>query len=79
MCKLFYLLAGLATGAIAGIVIGVIILIVLAAAIAYYVMKEKKKSKASVKPISSGVSTIPNVGRVNPTPVTDSEKNSEAA
>ena len=73
-------LAGLESAAIAGIVVGVIVLIVLVAVITYVVMKKKKKSKSTVNHIStSGVSTIPNVGRVNPTPVTDSEKNSEAA
>ena len=48
-------------------------MILVAAVIGYVVMKKKKKSKSPVTPINSGVSTIPNVGRVNPTPVTDSE------
>ena len=78
--RMIILLAGLESAAIAGIVVGVIVLIVLVAVITYVVMKKKKKSKSTVNHIStSGVSTIPNVGRVNPTPVTDSEKNSEAA
>ena len=64
---------GLETAAIAGIVAGVVVLIAVAAVIGYVVMKKKKKSKSPVTPINSGVSTIPNVGRVNPTPVTDSE------
>ena len=67
------LLLGLETAAIAGIVAGVVVVIVVAAVIGYVVMKKKKKSKSPVTPINSGVSTIPNVGRVNPTPVTDSE------
>ena len=67
------IILGLETAAIAGIVAGVVVVILVAAVIGYVVMKKKKKSKSSVTPINSGVSTIPNVGRVNPTPVTDSE------
>ena len=67
------LILGLETAAIAGIVAGVVVVILVAAVIGYVVMKKKKKSKSPVTPINSGVSTIPNVGRVNPTPVTDSE------
>ena len=66
-------LGGLETAAIVGIVVGVVVLIVIAAVIAFFVMKKTRKSKSTVTHTTSGVSTIPNVGRVNPTPVTDSE------
>ena len=70
---LYFNLGGLETAAIAGIVVGVIVLIVIAGIIAFFVMKQKRKSKSTLPKSTSGVSTIPNVGRVNPTPVTDSE------
>ena len=76
-----YTLGGLETAAIAGIVAAVVVLILLAGVAAFFVMKKKQKTKAPVTPVNnttSGVSTIPNVGWVNPTPVTDSE-NSQAA
>jgi hypothetical protein len=72
---LFSKLGGLETAAIAGIVVGVILLIVIVAGIiAFFVMKKKRSlPKSTIPKSTSGVSTIPNVGRVNPTPVTDSE------